>query len=224
MNDSSQSGLVCPIGEPGCIVIDELQKLRQELAVVSELVHTDTLTGLNNYRFLIPALEQELERTRRTGYSTGLIMIDLDHFKNINDRYGHDNGNLALRHAAAMIRSSIRKMDIPCRFGGEEFSVVLPSSDLTSCIQVAERIRRNMMDTPVLLGDVSLTVTASMGLALYNTVSTGGAEALIKTADKYLYDAKKNGRNQVCHPPIKLAQAASVSEEEKGALFGIFSE
>ncbi len=223
MNDPSQQAVACPVGESTCEVIDEVHRLRRELAEVSELVHTDTLTGLNNYRFLIPALEQELERTRRTGYSTGFIMIDLDHFKRINDQWGHDSGNLALQHAAKLLRASVRRMDVPCRFGGEEFAVILPSSDLSSCIQVAERIRHTLEAHPLTLPKTELTLTASLGVALYSAVSAGGVEALIKSADKFLYDAKEKGRNRVCHAPLK-PDLASVSEEEKGALFDIFSD
>jgi diguanylate cyclase (GGDEF)-like protein len=223
MTNSIEPSFICPVSHPNCDAINEIDRLRQELAEVSELVHTDTLTGLNNYRFLIPALEQELERTRRTGYATGFIMVDLDHFKRINDEYGHDSGNLALQHAARLLRASVRKIDLPCRYGGEEFAVILPSSTLESSIQVAERIRHSLETNPLDLPDIQLTITASLGVSLYAPTSYGDAQSLIKTADKYLYEAKENGRNQVSHEPLKT-EVASVSDEEKDALFDIFSD
>ena len=222
MTNSTEPSFTCPVGESACAAVGEISRLKQELAEVSELVHTDTLTGLNNYRFLIPALEQELERTRRTGYATGFIMIDLDHFKRINDQYGHDSGNLALQHAARQIRASVRRIDLPCRYGGEEFAVILPSSTMPSIVQVAERIRKSLEDNPVQLPDTELNITASLGVSLYTQMTHGGALELIKAADKFLYEAKESGRNQVCHPPVKT-EVASVSDEEKDALFSIFA-
>ncbi len=116
---NTQDTLECPSNQESCEIITELRGLREQVSELSGLVHTDTLTGLSNFRYFMLALEQEMERTRRTGQDTGLIMIDLDFFKKVNDDWGHDTGNKALILAAQQIRAAVRKMDAPCRYGAD---------------------------------------------------------------------------------------------------------
>ena len=213
----------CPVKEESCEVISELVGLREKVSLLAELVHTDTLTGLSNFRYCIQALEQEMERTRRTGHATGLIMMDLDFFKKVNDDWGHDVGNKALVLAAQLIRAAIRKMDAPCRYGGEEFAIILPSTDKGQTIHVAERIREMVASTPLVFDEKEITLTASFGVDVFTVTQSGGAEEMIKRADSYLYEAKEKGRNRVCYAPdIEKEDISSVNQDEKDALYGMF--
>lgn len=206
----------CPVGESQCAIIDELLQLR-------EMVITDPLTGLYNVRYFREILAQELERTERTLISTSLMMIDLDHFKRINDTYGHEAGNAVLQQTARLIQASTRKLDIQCRYGGEEFVVILPSTERMMALQVAERLCDNIAQTPVLVDGHELSVTASVGLAFHSTEKFHTSSSLIKEVDQYLYEAKQNGRNQV-----RYAQAdehiSAVNADEKDLLHALFGK
>ena len=220
---NTQDTLECPSNQESCEIITELLGLRDQVSELSELVHTDTLTGLFNFRYFIGALEQEMERTRRTGQDTGLIMVDLDYFKKVNDQWGHDAGNKALILAAQQIRTAVRKMDAPCRYGGEEFAVILPATNANHTLQVAERIRSMIEDAPLVVDQQEVQLTASFGIDVYSASVQGGAEDMIKRADGYLYQAKQEGRNRVCYAPVKAKEdISSVSQDEKDALFGLF--
>lgn len=204
----------CPVGESACALIDELVSLR-------ELVITDTLTGLFNRRHFLAALDQELERTERTQIATALMMIDLDHFKSINDTWGHQAGDEVLRQTARIIRDSTRRLDIQCRYGGEEFVVILPSTERRLAVQVAERLRENIEFTRVQAAGRDIQVTASIGIAFHSAENPCDAQRLISLADECLYEAKHSGRNRVCHPPFHV-DSTGVSGEEKDLLHDMF--
>ncbi len=210
----------CPVGEAECQLLDELVDLRQASCELEKLVHTDTLTGLFNYRHFTVAIEQELERTRRTGQPTTMILMDLDHFKKINDTWGHEAGNRVLCRTSELIIQSLRKIDIPCRYGGEEFAIILPSTQLPLAVSVANRLREAIMETAVETGDEKIEYTASMGVDTYIMGDAVTAEEFIKQVDSQLYRAKDEGRNRVCHRPYdQLRPDTEVSQEEKRALF-----
>ena len=188
----------CPTGEDDCHIIDELVDLRQALAELSELVRTDPLTGLANYRYFSQALEQEIERTQRSGQPTTLIMLDIDFFKKVNDQWGHEIGNQALIHLAKLMLQTVRKLDIPCRYGGEEFTMVLPDTTLEGGWRVAENMRQAVLDKaiPHEKSKAADCVTLSLGVASYfGQIDT--PEQLLKQADDALYQAKQKGRNRV---------------------------
>ncbi|MCH8498870.1 MAG: GGDEF domain-containing protein [Marinobacter sp.] len=220
MTKYSSDNLQCLAGAPSCAMTDHVMTLQQEVSRLTALVHTDTLTGLYNYRHLTQALEGEMERTRRCGRPTGLIALDLDHFKQVNDTWGHEAGNQVLVHTARLLEQHIRKLDIPCRYGGEELFIILPSSDLTETLRVAERVRKAIAQSPVTTDTGDITVTASLGVAIYDGARIQSATDFIKQADNYLYEAKQSGRNCCCHPPQPESHA--VSADEKAALFGMF--
>ncbi len=215
----------CPVGEPQCRVIDKMTALHLENRKLSKLVHTDTLTGLYNFRHFIRSLEQEMERSRRTLMPTGLIFVDLDFFKKVNDTWGHETGNLALVQTADLLGRFVRKIDIACRYGGEEFAIILPSTDLSTTRQVAERLRAAIEETPLLHDNHSLSLTASLGVDIFKGFEGESPQAFIKRADTYLYEAKNNGRNQVCTAQYEVEEnKTQVSHEEKDALHGLFND
>ena len=161
-----------------------------------------------------------MERTQRTHQPTTLILLDGDHFKSVNDNHGHVVGDKVLAHLGRIIQDTVRKIDIPCRYGGEEFAVVLPSTPLAMGIQVAERIRTQIETSPLYLADGEpLYITVSLGVDTHYFHMSPRAEDFIRLADKLLYLAKENGRNQVCHGDTGMAGRTTVTSEEKDALF-----
>ncbi len=169
-------------------------RLREALRVQSI---RDPLTGLYNRRYLEESLERETRRAVRSEQGLGVLMLDLDHFKKFNDTYGHDAGDTVLREAAAFLLKSVRAEDFVCRFGGEEFIVILPAADLRASQARAERIRSKLRELPVMhQGKLLPMITVSVGVAglpLHGTVP----KALIEAADAALYRAKREGRDRV---------------------------
>jgi len=221
MSDTSVT--TCPTGEQ-CTLTKELAALKSEFQALSELVRTDTLTSLYNYRHFTVAIEQEMERSRRTGQPTALIMADIDYFKKVNDNWGHEVGNQALVLVASCLRNAIRKLDVACRYGGEEFAIIMPSTDMMTSVQVAQRLRQTIEQTPLYIDNQSLSLTISLGVGLYVGHPSDTADTLVKRADKQLYKAKEQGRNQVCYEPIGHANEQQISHDEKDALFGLFGD
>ena len=160
---------------------------------------TDELTGLFNHRRFQEVMTQEVERARRYDQEMGLIMLDIDNFKRVNDTYGHLQGDMVLREVARVLRQSSREIDEPARYGGEEMAVALPQTDLEGAYRFAERVRRRIeaLDLPLLDGDGTLKVTASFGAASLASSSAGdGKDALVAAADAALYRAKRSGKNR----------------------------
>jgi diguanylate cyclase (GGDEF)-like protein len=159
---------------------------------------TDELTGLFNHRRFQEVIAAEVERARRYGQEMGLIMLDIDNFKQVNDTYGHLQGDLVLREVARVLRQSSREIDEPARYGGEEMAVALPQTDLEGAYQFAERVRHAVEDLALPLpdGDGTLKVTASFGVASLATAEHSDKEALVAAADRALYEAKRTGKNR----------------------------
>jgi two-component system cell cycle response regulator len=172
--------------------------LRKNLDHSLELAVTDQLTGLHNRRYMTGQLGALVNRATRGGEPVGALLIDIDHFKKINDGFGHDVGDEVLQEFAVRLASNVRAVDLPCRYGGEEFVVIMPDTPLASAERIAERIRLHVAGSPfrVAGGKELLTVTISIGVA-----ATGGEgdtpEALLKRADAAVYEAKSLGRNKV---------------------------
>jgi two-component system, cell cycle response regulator len=194
------------------------QSLREANSQIEKLSVTDPLLNIFNRRYLHERLPQEAARSRRYGQPLSLVMADLDHFKKINDTYGHQTGDQVLQHAVNLARSALRVSDWIARYGGEEFVIVLPETPLLGAYAVAERMRRLCSETPVELPETQLLVTASFGVATIDGVapSNEDAEAMLREADKALYESKRAGRNRVtCGPkspaPPVSAPAASTA-------------
>jgi diguanylate cyclase (GGDEF)-like protein len=198
--------------------------LATELLSLREQVITDPLTGLFNLRHFRTALEIELERTLRTTIPTSLMMIDLDHFKQVNDEWGHEVGNQVLKLTSRLIKQVTRQLDIQCRYGGEEFVVILPSTSLLLASQVAERLIKRIEECEIEVDDKILNVTASIGLSVRLAHEQGTAADLIKAADQCLYQAKVGGRNRVCFAGLEPEEESTVSHDEKEALMGMFAD
>nr|PZN21573.1 MAG: hypothetical protein DIU78_17235 [Pseudomonadota bacterium] len=175
-----------------------MRELQEANARLLELTATDTLTGLLNKRSLDEALARDLARADRTRTWLGIVFMDVDHFKAVNDTRGHQVGDAVLKAVARIVMSSLRAGDIAARYGGEEFVAVLPGSDVSGAIVVAERIRHQIEATPISTPSGVLRVTASFGVAAMRGPGCRGAAAhLLARADAALYAAKGAGRNRV---------------------------
>ena len=181
-------------------------KLRETLRNLSI---RDPLTGLFNRRYMEEVLEQELLKAKRYGRSLGVIMLDIDHFKRFNDTYGHETGDLVLRELGVFLQNHIRMTDIPCRFGGEEFALILPEADMELTQQRAEQVRQGVADIRVKVqGQTFASITISEGVAVFPENGPTGPD-ILRAADEALYRAKLMGRNHVA-----IAEGASPETEK----------
>lgn len=174
------------------------RKLSEANAALQGLATTDGLTGLFNYRHFATTLTAEIHRSRRAGAPVSLIMLDVDHFKNYNDTHGHPAGDEVLRKIAQLIQSRLRRTDIPCRYGGEEFAVILTDTDRNAAVLVADTLRELVAKTPF-EGEETQPggrLTISAGVATF-PIDAHDAEGLVQAADRALYRAKEGGRNRV---------------------------
>ena len=175
---------------------------------VSRRASTDQLTGLWNRRYFDEQLQRILGESDRSGLPASLIMADIDYFKRVNDNYGHEAGDLVLKHVAVVFLEQVRAIDICARYGGEEIALLLPQTDLAGAVELAERLRRAVASRNALHRGREIPVTASFGVSSYpQTART--RDALFPTADKALYDAKGAGRNCVKSAPIPRLSSMS---------------
>ena len=168
--------------------------------ILSEVSARDALTGLYNRPYVLEKIESELNRALRHGSPISLLMLDIDFFKKINDEYGHPTGDEVLKGIGRVLRESCRVYDVPGRYGGEEFCVVLPETRVGNTTTVAERIRSRLASAPIDAFDVAISVTASIGVAGMEATAEDAvlsAAMLIDRADRALYSAKRQGRNRV---------------------------
>lgn len=156
----------------------------------------DSLTGLGTRGVVLESLNREYSRQQREGGSFGLILLDIDHFKAVNDNYGHLCGDSVLREIASAIRDSLRPYDTVGRYGGEEFLMVIPKADARSALRIAERIRKAVQSRVVAAEGAEVRVTASLGVAASTEENLVSPQALLHSADEALYRAKNNGRNR----------------------------
>lgn len=179
----------------------KIKKLQDDLKrsneLLLELSNTDHLTGLFNRRYMMEALDKEVQRSVRKGGTLSLIMLDIDHFKLVNDSFGHLQGDVVLQRVALQLQKELRSYDCAARYGGEEFVAILPDSTLKESIFVADRIRLAVQGTRFSGQLSALSLTASMGVACFSQEHSATVDGFIKQADDALYRAKANGRNRV---------------------------
>jgi diguanylate cyclase (GGDEF)-like protein len=179
----------------------ELEKALDEVVkqqrLFKQLSITDELTGLYNRRHLNTILNQEFQRSLRHNNDLSCLMLDLDYFKKVNDKYGHDFGDIVLRTFSSIVEEFIRSSDFAFRFGGEEFLILLPETNIEGAKQVAEKIRLRMTHEKIISDNIEATVKVSIGVASMHHNNPENSDRLLAFADKALYTAKECGRNQV---------------------------
>ncbi len=174
---------------------DQITENRTQLET---LVIRDELTGLYNYRYLQARMTEEFKRAERYREPLACVMADIDFFKQINDRYGHDAGDEVLREISARLRKAVREIDVIARYGGEEFLLVLPSTSFSGAVSAADRVWRAIGGEPFRIGDAAEQITISLGVAVYPSREIKSKDDLIKAADRALYQSKREGRNRIC--------------------------
>jgi len=175
---------------------DMLQLLTEQKNELEHLATLDSLTDLTNRRRLLEILGNECLRSHRYGSPLSLIMFDIDHFKIINDRFGHSTGDVVLKKVSRNICRTIRTIDTACRYGGDEFIILLPETDLPEAVLSATRLQQHIIDTPLEVGFASpILVTVSMGVVML--AKDESEEKFLERADQAMYRAKNGGRNRI---------------------------
>ncbi len=174
----------------------------QRFSSVKTMAIYDTLTALYNRRYMEERLMAETQKAFYSGSSLSLVMVDIDHFKKVNDTFGHTAGDQVLKEIASLLKNSTRKKDTVARYGGEEFILILPEAGLEETVMIAERIRKQIENTPFEVSQTQLHLTISLGISNFPNHHARSKDDLIKMADHALYEAKRGGRNRVCvyHP------------------------
>ena len=191
--------LIYPTIARAAVEQGNLRRMTETLSVRSQTLEhaavTDGLTGMHNRRYFDDALREYLAAFRRIDKPIGMVVLDLDHFKQVNDTHGHDVGDEVLRQVAGCLQEFTRYHDVVARLGGEEFAILSPNIGQRQLFDLAERIRRAVSQLTITSGNVTVRVTLSAGVAIWDGKETG--ESLYRRADKQLYDAKRSGRNRV---------------------------
>lgn len=164
---------------------------------LKEMASKDGLTGIYNHALLIELFEKEVSKQERNGGNISFVMLDIDYFKKVNDTYGHTSGDIVLKELAGILTSETRESDIVGRFGGEEFSIVLPETNAESAYVLCDRIRKAVENYDFNIGSESIKITISMGFFFRSSKDMTSSQEMIKKADEALYKAKQNGRNRV---------------------------
>jgi diguanylate cyclase (GGDEF)-like protein len=172
----------------------ELKKINTQLR---ELSYRDGLTGLYNHRYFHEMMDREMSRAKRHCHVLSLVMLDIDNFKSINDTHGHPQGDEVLRSVSSILKKSIRACDTVFRYGGEEFSIMLPETDIQKARIVAERVRSEVEGTPVSCNGSTIKVTVSIGATIFYPDQPVDKSAILNRADSALYNSKMNGKNQI---------------------------
>ena len=179
-------------------MINELLEKNKEIQSLREQTNLDGMTSILNYKGFCEAFGRELSRAERYKSPLSLIFADIDYFKNVNDTFGHQAGDHALKAVAVCLKKGIRESDILARYGGEEFALILPETDIDSALLVAERLRKAVQSQQISFKDKTIAVTMSFGVACLPSNQNLSSDSFIKLADDALYKAKRKGRNSCC--------------------------
>ena len=183
------------------VVFRDISELKEKREALLQLATTDPLTGASNRRQFLERLDDELARLKRKGGAVTLLMADLDHFKRVNDTYGHAAGDAVLKHFVEIVSETLRKTDEIGRLGGEEFAIVLPGEGIEGARELAERLRERIKTSPSIFENKPIPISVSIGIASLSAHDSS-AEAALKRSDEALYSAKKTGRDRVTiHTP-----------------------
>lgn len=193
----SLSALQRPDGWHAVGIVRDITERKRTEAKLSLMATTDDLTGIWNRRYFMNAMAREIERVRRHGHVFSVLMLDIDHFKAINDRYGHASGDAVLKHLVSVVKEILRQTDITGRLGGEEFGMLLPETHLDGAVQLAERVRSTIEKSPAHHGGRDICYTVSIGVAAYQKGAADSVDTMLLKADNALYAAKEAGRNRV---------------------------
>jgi diguanylate cyclase (GGDEF)-like protein len=175
----------------------EIEERKKVQAKLEHIVTLDPLTGLYNRRHFFELTQQELDRSRRYNRPLSVIMLDIDHFKQVNDQFGHLVGDRVIVEVARRIQKALRRVDLACRYGGEEFAVLLPETPVIQGEMVASRLWRLVTEQPTVSGELKLKITVSVGVATYQHDGAIEVDTLLDRADRAMYAAKESGRNRV---------------------------
>ncbi len=189
-----------PYTEQEFLFLDKLAKFASiavENSRLYRMATLDRMTGLYIHHYFKERLSEEIKRAERSDLPLTLIMADIDHFKNVNDTYGHQQGDIIIKEIAALIHQNIRSFDIASRYGGEEFAIILTDSDINTAYHIAERLRKKIEEHNFPAEKTPIRITISMGIAQYNPSIDKNEEMLLKRSDTALYAAKAQGRNRV---------------------------
>lgn len=178
-------------------IILRVNVVLKRLKILRRLTITDEVTGLKNRRYFDQRLDEEIEKLKRYGRPMGVFIIDIDNFKGINDTHGHFAGDEVLKSIGVILENSLRKSDIIARYGGDEFTMILPEHSEEAIIETAERLRKNIQDNLMHIDEKRMTVTASLGGIWIKETNTSSPSEIIHIADDMLYQAKNAGRNCV---------------------------
>jgi diguanylate cyclase (GGDEF)-like protein len=200
-------------------LLQKIKELHEENVTLRSLSLIDNLTGLGNERFFWMQLETEMARTKRTGRSCTLMMIDLDNFKYLNDAFGHLEGDKFLEEFGRIMRNNSRSTDLPCRYGGDEFALIMPGTSVTDALKTGERLKSITAGMPQ---KTSPPISLSIGIAEYTAFSPCSMNEFFGAADMAMYEAKEAGKNRICIDRAwkKVTfEDDEVNRDEKDALF-----
>jgi diguanylate cyclase (GGDEF)-like protein len=197
----------------------KIKELREQNMKLRSLSLVDNLTGLSNERFFWMQMETEMARTKRTGHSCTLMMIDLDNFKCLNDTFGHLEGDKFLEEFGRIMRDNSRSTDLPCRYGGDEFALIMPATSVTDALKTGRRLKNILADMPQ---KSDPPISLSIGISEYTSFSTYSMNEFVRSADMAMYEAKGDGKNQIRidhNWKGTILEDNEVSRDEKEALF-----
>lgn len=200
-------------------LLSRMHALEKENRHLKALSMTDELTGLHNKRFFKRQMNIEIARTKRTGEPFCLVFIDLDNFKTVNDTLGHGKGDAFLAKVSRKLTDDIRSTDFACRFGGDEFAVILPETSLRDGVMIAERWHKRILHVAA---EMHLPVSSSIGVDEFDASFQLNADEFLQRVDQYLYEAKRAGKGKIAHPKMDPAKPSAVTWVEKEILYHIF--